>query len=204
MNFGFNPINELKSKGLKLLAYLEAEGIEIEDFNIVYFEGLNTDLETVNADRLDEWNDVRAVITRTGDVLMAAVATTEPGRHYTVKPMNANGAARIAFGLHEDCWAFGDHFGQDALVQVGMVKVHRDLNQDGFRTGDKIFVGDNFGLNQHTTSNAPEMVGRWSAGCLVGRFLSTHKSFMAMCRASKKKRFSAIIVDGTKFASFKG
>lgn len=197
MNFGFTPIANLKAQGLKTLEYCKAKGYTISDFNIIYFEGLNTDLRTLNSDQLDQWNDVRSVITGTGEVLMNAEATTEPGAKYTYNPLNSRGAARLAIGEHKAGWGFGDHKGQDALVQIAALKIYRDKNEDGKRTGDLLTAEDGCGINQHTTKGSPSNVGGWSAGCLVGRYSATHASFMEMCRASKLKRFNTIIIDGS-------
>jgi hypothetical protein len=199
MNFGFTPIAELHEQGKKAIAYCKKKGYTIKDFNIIYFEGLNTDLVTKNNDALDEWNDVRAVITSDGQVLMACSATCEPGRFYTDNPLNSNGAARLALGEHKDAWCFGYHHDQWALVQCGNVKIYRDKNQDGFRTGDAVFVGSSYGINQHTTKNPTTLIGKWSAGCCVGKFPETHKEFMRMCKASGLGLFSAILIDGSDF-----
>lgn len=178
---------------------MRLKGYKIRAWNIVYLEGINTDLATLNADRLDEWNDVRCVITNDGDVLMAAQATTEPGRHYTENRMNPKGAARIAFDQYLECWQLGKHYDQDALVQCGAIKVHRDNNEDGKRTGDAVDVGAGFFINQHTTSSAPGSVGRWSAGCLVGRYPRTHARFITICRAMGLRRFDTTVIDGSDF-----
>lgn len=204
-NFGRTPDANLKPQGLKLLEYCKAKGYVISEFNIINLEGINTDLATINADRLDEWNDVRVVMNSAGDILMSSLATTEPGKFYTNKPMNANGAARLAFGQYLNCWEFGDHHGQDALTQCGVLTVCRDLNKDGARTGDKVYKGADFGINMHTTSDAPDFVGRWSAGCLVLKFPETHNGvFMPLCRASGLKTFGTILIDGSDFAKFNG
>lgn len=59
--------------------------------------------------------------------------------------MNRLGAARIAFGQYKS-WQVGIHNADSptahaALKQVGELTVHRDLNKDGKRTGDRVFVG---------------------------------------------------------------
>lgn len=186
MNYGLNIIN-----------YLKSQNYRVKDFNIVYLEGCNPDTFELNADRLDEWNDVRMVITGEGDIKLCATATTEPGRYYTNNPLNPNGAARIAFGQYLDAWTFGIHgkSRQDALVQCGVIKVHRDLNKDGFRTNDRVYEGDGFGINQHTTSNAPDTINFWSAGCCVGKYPATHAKFMQLCRESGYKKFDTTILD---------
>jgi hypothetical protein len=195
----FEPIVELKSRGQKAIQYMRANDYKVRALNIIYFEGLDTDLVTVNDDKIDLWNDVRAVISDTGDVLMCCASTSEPGWYYRVKPMNPNGAAQLAFGQHLNAWQLGDHHGQDALVQCGNLKIYRDKNQDGMRIGDAVFVGDDMGLNHHTTSREPERVGKWSAGCLVGRYPSTHAKFMQICRAMGLATFDSTLIDGSEF-----
>jgi hypothetical protein len=196
----FSTLPELKLQGRQTIAYMKAYGYLIRALNIVYFEGINPDLQTVNSDAIDVWNDVRAIISNTGDVLMCCAATTEPGWYYREHPLNPGGAAQLAFGQHLDAWRIGDHRGQDALVQCGLLKVFRDRNADGSRKGDAIDVGDEFGLNQHTTSNAPGAVGRWSAGCLVGKYPSTHNDkFMPICRAMGLETFDSTLIDGLAF-----
>jgi hypothetical protein len=181
---------------------MTSKGYKIRAWNIVYFEGLNTDLTTVNSDKIDGWNDVRAIITNAGAVLMAAAATTEPGWYYRQNRMNSDGAAQLAFGQYLDCWQIGKHYNQDALIQCGKLTVYRDNNEDGSRTGDKKFVGSAFGLNQHTTSNSPNTVGRWSAGCLVGQYPETHLKFMKICRSMGLATFDSTLIDGSDFVKF--
>jgi hypothetical protein len=199
----YQSIPALKHAGLKTLAYMQSKGARIRALNIVYFEGIDPDLATVNSDRVDYWNDVRSVITDDGDVIMSSIATTEPGWYYRLNRLNTNGAAQLAFGQYLDAWEIGNHRGQDALVQCGDLKVLRDDNQDGSRSGDEIFVGADYGLNQHTTSNAPDLVGRWSAGCLVGKYPATHTKFMGICRSMGLKTFDTTLIDGSKFAAHK-
>jgi hypothetical protein len=202
---GFATLSELKPQGEKAIAYMKARGYKIRALNIVYFEGIDCDLETVNSDRIDGWNDVRAIISNTGDVLLACAATTEPGWYYRNNPLNDGGAAQLAFGQYLDCWQIGDHRGQDALVQCGSLRVFRDKNEDGSRKGDTIDVGEDFGLNQHTTRNAPDEVGRWSAGCLVGQYPETHNNkFMQICRAMGLRTFDTTLLDGSDFALWIG
>lgn len=196
-------IPELKTQGDKALRYMQSKGYKIRAMNIVYFEGIDPDLSTVNSDRIDYWNDVRSIITDDGDVLMAATATTEPGWYYRLNRLNSNGAAQLAFGQYLDAWCIGDHRGQDALVQCDDLKIHRDGNEDGSRAGDTVFTGSEYGLNQHTTSNAPDTVGRWSAGCLVGKYPSTHAKFMQICRSMGLRKFDSTLIDGSAYSKFK-
>jgi hypothetical protein len=198
----YEPIKELKQQGIKTLQYMQFKEYKIRAWNIVYFEGIDPDLKTLNNDRIDYWNDVRAVVTDEGNVLMAATATTEPGWYYRLNRMNTNGAAQLQFGQYLEAWQIGKHYSQDALVQCGNLTVCRDNNQDGFRTGDKEFIGSDYGLNQHTTSGPTNTVGRWSAGCLVGKYPATHATFMGICRSMGVRRFDTTLIDGTKFSQF--
>jgi hypothetical protein len=196
----FATLPELKSQGQKTIAYMKAKGYKIRALNIVYFEGINCDLTTVNSDKIDVWNDVRAIVSNKGDVLLCCTATTEPGWYYREHPMNDGGAAQLAFGQYLDAWEIGNHRGQIALVQCGDLKVYRDKNEDGSRKGDALDVGSDFGLDQHTTSNAPDNVGRWSAGCLVGKYPDTHnEKFMPICRAMGVDTFDSTLIDGSDF-----
>ncbi len=161
------------------------------EVNIVYVEGLNPD-GTINDDAADKWNDLRVVIGFEGDkpvILGKWIATTEPGRYYTDNPVNPGGAARIEFGQYT-AWRVGMHRGDhEALVQRGNVTVVRDLNKDMIRPGDARDTGDNFGINQHGPSGvdeAGETVGKFSAGCLVGKSMAEHRAFMAIVKADPR------------------
>jgi hypothetical protein len=208
----FPILTELNTQGKKAIAYMKAEKYKIRALNIVYFEGLDADdMKTVNNDRIDYWNDIRAIISDAGDVFMSATATTEPGWYYrTVENrLNPNGAAQLAFGQYLDAWKIGPHKKQPkALVQIANLKVFRDRNGDGTRTGDPIDIGDDFGINQHTTSNfktdddVPGMIGGWSAGCLVGKYPSTHAKFITICESMGLSTFDTTLIDGSKFAAF--
>lgn len=178
--------------------------------NIVYVEGTNADGHP-NADEFNKFNDRRLVISISDGkptLHMNVLATTEPGRFFTDHPLNKGGAARIAFGQYK-AWSVGIHkkgtsSAHEALVQVGPVTVHRDLNKDGKRTGDKIDVGSGFGVNQHWGFDAdPNNIGKASAGCLVGRSTDEHKQFMKLVKtdprfkdASKGYRYVSTVIAG--------
>lgn len=206
----FPILTELNKQGKQTIAYMQSKQYKIRALNIVYFEGLDPDLKTVNNDQANKWNDVRSIITNTGDVLMSCQATTEPGDYYTYNRMNEKGVARIAFGQYLDAWQLGMHRTQSALVQVGSIRVYRDDNEDGFRTGDAVDTGSSFFINQHTTgdegtNNAPEVIGRFSAGCLVGRYSATHyDKFMPIVKSMGLKTFDTSLIDGSDFVKFAG
>jgi hypothetical protein len=166
----------------------------LPDFlNIVYVEGANADGKP-NADEFNKFNDRRIVIAIENGkptIKLNVLATTEPGKHFTDNPMNKGGAARIAFGQYK-AWSVGVHrrgkkSAHEALVQVDVLSVHRDLNKDGKRTGDKIDVGAGFFLNQHSAHNAPvDNIGLHGAGCLVGRSHDEHKEFMKLIKTDPR------------------
>lgn len=157
-----------------------------QKYNIVYVEGADGD-GNPNKDNLDEWNDRRIVIeiaSATPKILGNWVATTEPGYHFTHDPVNSKGAARIDFGQYK-AWQVDMHNGDhEALVQVGAIKVHRDLNKDGMRPGDTPDEGL-FGINQHWGYDLPS-VGRASAGCLVGQSCESHREFMKLIKHDRR------------------
>jgi hypothetical protein len=152
--------------------------LSTDDLNIIYIEGMNPD-GTLNSDRPNEFNDLRLILQFRDNkpvITHRWVATTEPGNHYTVNPMNPNGAARLAFGQYK-AWRIGIHGNSEphaALVQVVPLPVHRDRNKDHARAGDKVFTGL-FGINQHHGYDLPRNnIGLASAGCLVGRTRREH------------------------------
>lgn len=197
----------------KIVDRMKAEKYQIfrkpGEKNIVYVEGYNSN-GTANADEPNKFNDLRLVFEFNGhgepEILGGWEATTEPGYYYTDNPMNPNGAARIAFGQYK-AWQVGIHGvsePHEALVQVGLVKVHRDYNQDMIRTGDAIDEGL-FGINQHWGYDHPyDDIYTASAGCLVGRTRREHKDFMRILKedpryiADRDFVFSTTILNGNK------
>jgi hypothetical protein len=161
--------------------------------NIVYIEGMDPD-GVRNIDEPNVFNDLRLVlrINRAGNpqVVETWEATTEPGKHFTIKKLDSRGAARIVFGQYK-AWSVGTHMSgrpsaHEALVQTAPIRVHRDLNEDFERTGDAVFDGL-FGINQHCAFDIPKSdIGRASAGCLVGRTMAGHRAFMALCKADPR------------------
>jgi hypothetical protein len=162
--------------------------------NVVYIEGMDADGEP-NDDAPNVFNDLRLIarVNRAGnpDIVDAWEGTTEPGRYYTaVKKLDPRGAARVAFGQYK-AWSVGTHnasgkTAHEALVQTAPIRVHRDLNEDFERVGDQVFEGV-FGINQHWGFDLPKAdIGKASAGCLVGRTKTGHRSFMSICRSDPR------------------
>ena len=184
-------------------------------FTIVYVEGADANGKP-NKDQFDKWNDRRLVIAiKSGvpTILFNATATSEPGRHFVKKPINSKGTARIALEQFK-AWRVGFHHPNnkppsrhEALVQCASLKVFRDVNKDGIRTGDKADVGSGFFINQHSGHDQPlSSIGMMSAGCLVGREHAKHKEFMALVkkdprfRANRGYVFMTAVLDGDDLA----
>ncbi|MEG4350219.1 hypothetical protein QUA74_10805 [Microcoleus sp. LAD1_D3] len=170
----------------RIVRYMEAKKYSLArkqgEKNIIYVEGMNPN-GTLNADTPNHFNDARLILGfRDGlpTIEGAWEATTEPGYYYTDNPMNPNGAARIAFGQYR-AWQVGLHgysHPHEALIQVGLVKVHRDWNRDMMRTGDAIDEGY-FGINQHHGYGHPKNdIHTAGAGCFVGHDIEQHFDFM--------------------------
>jgi GH24 family phage-related lysozyme (muramidase) len=177
--------NDLASR---IIRYMQRKGYAIDcgpkEMNIVYVEGMNPD-GSLNDDRPNQFNDLRLVIEFLhGRPRIAGCweGTTEPGRHYTLNPMNSQGAARIRFGQYR-AWRIGLHglsSPHRALIQVAPIDVHRDANRDFLRTGDNVQRGL-FAINQHAGYDHPRNdIRTASAGCLVGRTTRGHGEFLAL------------------------
>lgn len=191
--FENSPKDNTKTRFAKrILRCMRAKGYWIarspHAYNIVYIEGVESDGRE-NPDTFDEWNDRRIVIRIAPggkpDMVVNDQSTTEPGKFYTQNPLHEQGAARIAFGQYK-AWTDGLHQGvQPALVQRGNIRIHRDIDKSGTRNKkDPIDVGDWYGINQHSTDpdKIPELIGKYSAGCLVGRRYSWHIKFLNTVR----------------------
>ncbi|MBW4607350.1 MAG: hypothetical protein KME22_09010 [Hassallia sp. WJT32-NPBG1] len=178
----------------KIIEYMRKKNYVLFDqpreYNIIYLEGVNED-GSLNNDTPNEFNDRRIVIDFINDcprIVNHWQATTEPGGYYTYHPLNAGGAARIAFGQYR-AWCVGTHGNSEpheALVQVRPVTVCRDFNQDFKRTGDKLDTG-HFGINQHHGYDAPVCdIKNTSAGCFVGRRRQGHREFMQLAKSDRR------------------
>jgi hypothetical protein len=193
----------------KIVAELKRAGVYNPKFNIVGLEGLafKNGQFILTDDKPDRFNDSIIVIkldTKTGDNLVvdAYSATTECGKYYTLNPMNAAGAARLAFGSYKNSHTFGMHgikAPHPALVQCGNLTVCRDLNEDFSRVGDRMYTGDNYAVNIHAAVGSPDFedsIGLYSAGCQVIRLYEQQKIFMKLCHESGLDKFSYSLFDG--------
>ncbi len=191
------PLNIKPDLAGRLVLALQAKGHAFarhpDCINIVYVEAMDPD-GTPNANAPNNFNDLRFILrfNQGGRPILGGAweATTEPGLFWTRNPMNPAGAARIAFGQYK-AWSIGTHnagkkSAHEALVQTLEITVHRDLNQDFSRVGDRTETGL-FGVNHHWGFDNPkENIGKASAGCLVGRMKSGHREFMKIAKADPR------------------
>jgi hypothetical protein len=186
--------NDFASRIIKYMQYKDYfVALGEKQYNIVYIEGADAN-GIPNDDAFNQWNDRRIlieIVSGTPKIVGNWLATTEPGDWYTQHPMNPEGAARIAFGQYK-AWQVGIHGTlerHEALVQCMAVKVYRDRNKDGRRTGDSIDEGL-FGINQHWGYDMRQ-VGRASAGCLVGQSSQSHKDFMQLIKQDRRYQLNS-------------
>jgi peptidoglycan hydrolase-like protein with peptidoglycan-binding domain len=178
----------------RILAYMIRKNYFVcrhpDSKNIVYVEGVDPD-GNLNDEAPDAFNDLRIVISIGPDGTpssQAWAATTDPGRDYTMQPLNPKGAAQIAFNQFKS-WHVGTHVGptgfdpHEALVQAAPVDIYRDTNKD-FKRDGPIYTGM-FGIDQHWGYDQ-QKVGKASAGCLVGEMRKEHRAFMALIKTDPR------------------
>lgn len=178
----------------KAIAICSSREIPLRDgVNIIGIEGILPD-GTKNNDAPDRWNDSIGILkydstSGTGRFLCLFLGTTEPGRYYTVNPMNRGGCARLDLGYHEKLWSFGLHRGYRALTQTGPARLVRDANRN-FLRDDEVSVEWGRGINLHTTSKNffGNLVDRWSAGCVVIRIHSEFQEFLRILESNTTRR----------------
>lgn len=189
------------------------------ELSIVYIEGMNPSF-TLNSDRPDKWNDLRLIMKYSEGahkIIFCAIATTEPGIASTISTEAAKlgGVARIKFGFHKSRWIHGFHnysrlkTRHPALLQVRNepVMVHRDADRNGIRPGDMVLPA--WGINQHgVLGTATDVVGKHSAGCLVGRDWNLHLDFLEILKsdpryiANHQFAYSTWVIPGDKLWTF--
>lgn len=190
------------NRGQALLNLYRDKGWRLRALNICYIRDSNPDTFQPVKPIPDRWNDTRVVFKNTGEILIDNQATCEPGRFYTVNPMVPEGAFRIAADtLHEDAWALGLHKGFPALVQVAELAGYRDGNENFTSEASEAVTIDRWrGVNQHGCGGRDGLestIGRHSAGCLVGRYWSSHMTFYNLMRDSGVRLFDTAIIKST-------
>lgn len=114
-------------------------------------------------------------------------ATTRPGVHYLLRPLNVRGTAILVPGQYTKAYEIGEYRGYEALRQVRPVRVFRDKNRDSQFDSKRVTLDKNtiesglFGLHIHRASGDAPHVGPWSAGCQVFKRKSHFEHFMELC-----------------------
>lgn len=134
-------------------------------------------------------------------------ATVEPGVYYTTHPMNPNGAARLDNEVQFKAWRWGMHGNAvryRAMVQAANLSYTRDLNEDGFRTGDKRYTTANNYINLHHGFDSAE-IDKNGAGCQVVKRKADHDFRNSQADEYPHPEgdyFAYGILDGGKLAAF--
>ena len=139
-----NRINEL---GIKLYS----GGSQGFGSTIVGVEGVSLNLQA-HSDLADKWNDivfcVMAYPSGKWKIVGPFICTTEPGRYYTINPLNPLGAAYVKTDTkHNAIWVNGWHKDQrNCFIQSGgPIEVVRDTNRDGKRGSKETIQKGYFG-----------------------------------------------------------
>lgn len=111
-------------------------------------------------------------------------ATTRPGFHFLLNPLNEKGTAILVAGQYKDSYMLGLHKkSYEALIQKMPVKVYRDNNKNLMYDLDQRTVEEGFfGINIHKASLGAKLVGPDSAGCQVIKNSKDYQKFISLCR----------------------
>jgi hypothetical protein len=168
-------------------------GVELKPFNIFGIRNKSKQLA-------DDWNDIIGFFTNTK--IQFFTGTTDPGKHYTLNPMNRKGTAHLCLGYHENIWMFGMHRGRYKAFcntwRCNKTKVWRDIDADGeFNNNNEKKYSGHFGINLHRarSSGLAFKVGRYSAGCQVVRSPERFKMMIEEGKKSGMKKFSYFLFD---------
>lgn len=160
--------------GKRLIDYIKANGWEVLPLQLVVLRGADSDTWSPIKETLDKWDDTIVLLRDNGEVVFSVRGTADPGRTYSLKPMNPKGTMRLTDGQHKNGWVRGDHKGQNAFVQARPLLIQRDVDRD-LNWKEEIMIAEaNMGCNIHCTSKTPsdylpENISGWSAGCIVVR-----------------------------------
>lgn len=138
-------------------------------------------------------------------------ATTDPGKHWLLNPLNSKGTIIMVPGQYLKAFTFGKHgvSGKnpyEALVQCEKIAYVRDNNKD--LTLDFKLYSDKSNIfydicqtNIHRTSLWKRVleVGMYSAGCQVIKNIEDFKRFMELCKLQHKygfgKKFTYTLIE---------
>ena len=173
---------------------------------IVAVEGVNLDL-TPHADAPDKWNDIVMTVLAYPNgkwkIIGPFICTTEPGKYYTVNPLNPMGAAYVKLDVkHNAIWKPGQHKNQkNCFIQTGgPITVIRDSNRDGKRGSNEKEQTAYLGINLHHNNGNynPHSIGKFSAGCLVLPNVQQHQVLINAAKTAQQNAYSYVPLNGHK------
>jgi hypothetical protein len=157
--------------------------------NILFLRNVDREFNSIPP-KIDSWNDACILWNAEINGIIRVIEpyfsiTIDPGKYYTDRPLNINGAARIADGQYK-AWTRGLH-GSGRTAHMGFrqdspINVLRDVDKDG-KVSSKDFLNSGvFYCNWHTTGKRSQKifsanVGKWSAGCTVWQYTSQFDDF---------------------------
>lgn len=109
-------------------------------------------------------------------------ATTQPGLHWMLQPLNPKGTAIMVPGQYKSTYILGSYKGYTVLRQNRAVKVYRDNNRDSVFDEESSTIDEGlFGIHVHKAGLISILVGKWSAGCQVFKKAEDFKEFISIC-----------------------
>ena len=144
--------------------------------------------------KLDAFDDMLCVMQGATFLAHACRCTTDPGKPYRQKPMNADGCAVWAVGQVVDGLTLGKHKGEYAcLVPAKAIPVLRYTSETD-TTGDP---GSSWSTQVHRASASHEsgVVGSWSAGCIVVANPLDFATVMGFVHTSGQERFTVTLIE---------
>lgn len=184
----FESLEEISYEEIK--AVYESKGyafFDEGDYNLNIF-GIRIKTDT------NEFDDAIGVAYRFdgNPIVYIYQATTDPGMHYLVNPINPQvGTAILAEGQYRGAYQVAHHQGKYlALCQRKPVTVFRDKDSDQQHDMDPIDKRSGiYGINIHRSNPFGESkyVDRWSAGCQVFKSIDDYNVFMEQVFTAKDK-----------------
>lgn len=195
--------------GKRLIDFIKANNWHVLPLQLVILRNCDSDTWQPVKPTLDHWDDTAVLLRDSGEVIFSVRATADPGRYYSLNPMNPRGCGRIIAGQHLESWERGYHFKQRAFVQCKPLRVQRDKDRDLQWSEEFVKAEIGMGLNCHTTGNSaaaapPERIGKWSASCVVIRSASVfYNKLNPEFDRSGLKYLTIDVIDATIFQDWR-
>lgn len=131
-------------------------------------------------------------------------ATTDPGTHFLVKPMNPKGTGILVPGQYRDVYKLGFHQNRPdhpAFIQVKPMRVFRDNDRDAELDFDpRTIEAGLFGLNLHraNANSIARFVENHSAACQVVQNKAPHDLLRKLAEQSGREFFDYTLLLDTQ------